>query len=132
MIFSYLNPHHCSRLNILSINGTFSTSVTFGVRAFSLGKCKCSYPKQHNHNIEAYQTDIYQLKTQTNLRKVFDDVNRNDPCTCDISFRECNHPYIVRDEHCSRKFLILPSYFANWFLLQLLGNFINLPSREGI
>ena len=54
--------------------------------------------KQHNHNIEAYQTDIYQLKTrcktiakniQINLRKVFDDVTRNDPCACDISFREC-------------------------------------------
>ena len=54
--------------------------------------------KQHNHNIEAYQTDIYQIKTrcktivkitQINLRKVFIDVTRNDPSACDISFREC-------------------------------------------
>ena len=45
--------------------------------------------KQHNYNIEAYQTDIYQLKTQKNLMKVFDDVTKDDPCTCEISFREC-------------------------------------------
>ena len=52
----------------------------------------------HNHNVEKYKTEVYQLKTkcksvvkksQTSLRKVFDNVTRNDPSACLISFTEC-------------------------------------------
>ena len=53
---------------------------------------------QHNHDIEDYKAEIFQLKTkcktiakhtQINLRKAFDDVTRTEPCAFDISFREC-------------------------------------------
>ena len=52
----------------------------------------------HNHQFEGYKSHVYQLKTkwktiakhsQTNLRKVFDDVTRTDPCAREISFTEC-------------------------------------------
>ena len=53
---------------------------------------------QHNHTVEDYKSDVFQLKakcktvakhSQTNLRMVFDDITRNDPCAGDISFVEC-------------------------------------------
>ena len=52
----------------------------------------------HNHDREAYTTGLYSLKTkwktvarnsQMNLRKIFDDVTRDDPQACEISFSEC-------------------------------------------
>ena len=52
----------------------------------------------HNHDREAYKTGLYSLKTkcktvarnsQMNLRKIFDDVTRDDPQACEISFSEC-------------------------------------------
>ena len=64
---------------------------------------------QHNHNTEAFKTEIYQLKTkcktitknsQTNLRKVFEDVTRNDPYACDVSFTECESSL-----YCARRTL---------------------------
>ena len=54
--------------------------------------------KQYNHSVEDYKADSFRLKTkcktiagqfQTNLRKVFDDATRNEPCAADISFVEC-------------------------------------------
>ena len=54
--------------------------------------------KLHNHNIDAYRNEIFALKrkcktaaknSETNLRKVFDDVTRNNPRPCEISFSEC-------------------------------------------
>ena len=54
--------------------------------------------KTHNHAIQDYQNEVFQLKTrcktvaknsQTDLRKLFDDVPRTDPCAADISFAEC-------------------------------------------
>ena len=52
----------------------------------------------HNHNLEAYKIELFALKTkcklvpresQTNLRKVFDDVTQDDPLACEISLAEC-------------------------------------------
>ena len=52
----------------------------------------------HNHNVEKYKTEVYELKSkcktmarksQTSLRRVFDDVTRHDPCASDVSFNEC-------------------------------------------
>ena len=52
----------------------------------------------HNHDLGAYQTELFALKTkcksvakksQMNLREVFDDVTRDDPRACEISFSEC-------------------------------------------
>ena len=52
----------------------------------------------HNHNVEKYQTEVYQLKikcktmdkkSQTSLRKVFGNVTRYDPSAYPISFTEC-------------------------------------------
>ena len=54
--------------------------------------------KNHDHSVDLYKTQVYQLKTkcksvaknsQTNLRMVFDDVTRRDPGACHISFPEC-------------------------------------------
>ena len=54
--------------------------------------------KFHNHSVEEYKTEVYQLRTrcktlakysQINLREVFDDTTRNDPHAADISFVEC-------------------------------------------
>ena len=53
---------------------------------------------QHNHSDTEYDTHIYELKTkcktiskysQSNLRQIFNDVTRNDPSACDISFPQC-------------------------------------------
>ena len=84
--------------------------------------------------ISQYGIHIYQLKTQTNLRKVFDDVTRNDSCTCEISFRE-RESYLrisCKTNIAAEKFPILPGNFVNWFPLQHLSNFINLPSQKRI
>ena len=52
----------------------------------------------HNHNVEKYKTEVYELeakcktmarKSQTSLRRIFDDVTRHDPCASDVSFNEC-------------------------------------------
>ena len=51
---------------------------------------------QHDHNIEAYKSDVYDLKTkcritarrtQTNIS--FDTTTRNDPSACEVTFVEC-------------------------------------------
>ena len=53
---------------------------------------------QHNHSDAEYDTHVYELKTkcktiskssQSNLRQIFNDVTRNDPSACDISFPQC-------------------------------------------
>ena len=53
---------------------------------------------QHNHSVEDYKSDVFQLKakcksvakhSQMNLRKLFDDTTRHDRCAADISFVEC-------------------------------------------
>ena len=90
--------------------------------------------KQHNHSIEAYQTDIFQLKTrckttaknsQLNLRKLFDDVTRNDPRECDNSFRECESSLYRVRETLQQKIPHTAEEFCELDPLQLLGNFIN-------
>ena len=52
----------------------------------------------HNHTSSEYHSESYRLKSkcksiakssQDNLRKVFDDVTREDPATCEVSFKEC-------------------------------------------
>ena len=52
---------------------------------------------QHNHSVEDYKSDVFQLKakcksvakhSQMNLRKLFDDTTRHDRCAADISFVE--------------------------------------------
>ena len=53
---------------------------------------------EHDHDVEDYKSDVFNLKTkcktiatksQTNLRQVFDDATRNDPCACEVAFIEC-------------------------------------------
>ena len=53
---------------------------------------------QHNHSVEEYKSDVYELKTkcktvamrsQDNLRQVFDETTRIDPRACEVSFTEC-------------------------------------------
>ena len=55
----------------------------------------CSF---HNHNIDEYETEVYDLKnrcktiarnSQGSLRKLFDDETRTDPFASRISFNEC-------------------------------------------
>ena len=75
------NSHSCKGTSILNLEFDLITPLN-----------------QHNHGIEDYNTDVYELKTkcknntknsQTNIRKVFDDTTRMDPHACEISFREC-------------------------------------------
>ena len=84
--------------------------------------------RQHNHNIEAYQTDIYRLKilcktrvknTQTNLRKCLMMSLGTIPVHVIFHLENANRPYIVQDEYYGRKFPMLSRNFADWFLLQL-------------
>ena len=67
----------------------------------------------HNHNVEKYKTEVYELKSkcktmarksQTSLRRVFDDVTRHDPCASDVSFNECESSPIEQDENYTQKF----------------------------
>ena len=52
----------------------------------------------HNHTPLEYQSESFTLKSkckdiakssQENLRKIFDDVTREDPAACKITFKEC-------------------------------------------
>ena len=96
------------------------------------------YPSSiHNHDIELYQSEVYDLKTrckkvarssQGSLRKLFDDVTRTDPYACQISFNECESSMFVRGGKHNQRFLLMLKSFRKCYQELPTHNTINLRS----
>ena len=87
-----------SKRNTCISNALFMSHSCKGTSRINLETDVITRLNQHNHGIEDYNTDVYELKTECknntknskrNIRKVFDDRTRMDPHACEISFREC-------------------------------------------
>ena len=90
---------------------------------------------EHDHDVEDYKSDVFTLKTkcktiatknQTNLRQVFDDATRNDPCAWKLPLLSVNQQCIVLDESRSLKFPYQHLNSVKWYLQQPLENSINV------
>ena len=84
-----------SKRNTCISNALFMSHSCKGTSRINLETDVITRLNQHNHGIEDYNTDVYELKTECknntknskrNIRKVFDDRTRMDPHACEISF----------------------------------------------
>ena len=78
----------------------------------------------HKHSFQPFCALKTRCKTvaknsQTNLRKVFDDVTRTDPCAADISFAECESS-MYRARTLQPKILLTATEFCNMLLASTL------------
>ena len=81
----------------------------------------------HNHTSSEYNSQSYKLKSkcksidkssQENLRKVFDDLTREDPAACEVSFKECESS-MYRSRRITQPIIpttALLSHFVNIYL----------------
>ena len=104
-VYKYFSP-----LRVYTLNARYLEQVVRDLQIESGKKLNYSNEtsKQYYHSVEDYKADVFRLKTecktiakqsQTNLRKVFDDATRNDPCAADMS-RQC----IAQEGHFNLKF----------------------------
>ena len=97
--------------------------------------------RDHYHQLEDYKTNIYHLKTkckilakhsQNNLRKVFDDATRTDPCGREISFTECESAMYRSRRTLHPKIPLTASEFCGMLPSTTLGEFHQCSVTSGV
>ena len=86
----------------------------------------------HNHSIIEYQSDVYELKSkfknrarnsQDNLKKIFDDVTREDAAAFHVSFAECESSMYRSRRALQPKIPTSPAEFSDMLPNSIYGTF---------